>query len=196
MDCDTLAATGANATTALILVLAVSCLALGTWVLMMVRRRGGRVGTAALLLMVLVGGFAVAATAPTPAQAAPGDCPPRPAAENSLTITQTSVLRGLAPGVLPVRITGSVVNNGTDDTFIKAIEVEISSVSQLPESPRGHCDKTDYVLLDRLMPVNKALAPGGSTTFTGAFIGFSNKSVNQDGCQRATVHLHYTAVPR
>ncbi|MET0694834.1 MAG: hypothetical protein ABWY56_12955 [Propionibacteriaceae bacterium] len=105
-------------------------------------------------------------------------------------------MKGLAPGVAPVRITGLVVNNGTDDTYIKAIAVEISSVTQAAGSRRGQCDATDYILRDQSMPVEKALDPGGSTTFTGAFIGFSNKSVNQDACQRATIQLRYTAVPR
>ena len=196
MNCDTLAATGSDASAALLLVAAVCCLA-GGWILLTARRRGSRVGSAALLLVLVVGGgFAAAASPAPPAQALPSDCVSPQPGLNSLTITQTSTMTGLAPGVPPVLITGLVVNNGTDDTFIKAIAVKISSVSKAAGSRTGRCDATDYVLLDQLMPVGKALDPGDSTTFAGAVIGFSNKSVNQDACQRATIHLHYTAVPR
>jgi hypothetical protein len=53
----------------------------------------------------------------------------------------------------------------------------------------------DYVLLDTKMPVDQALVPGGSASFAGAAIGFDNKTVNQDGCWQAVVHLLYTAMP-
>lgn len=45
------------------------------------------------------------------------------------------------------------------------------------------------------MPVDQALAPGGSASFARAAIGFDNKTVNQDACQQAVIHLLYTAMP-
>ena len=45
------------------------------------------------------------------------------------------------------------------------------------------------------MPVGRTLDPGGSTPFSGAFIGFSDKSTNQDACQGAAIKLLYTANP-
>jgi len=61
----------------------------------------------------------------------------------------------------------------------------------------GTCGAGDHVLLDVRMPVGQPLASyGGSTAFAGASIGFDDKSTNQDACQGATVHLHYTVNPR
>jgi hypothetical protein len=115
-----------------------------------------------------------------------------PELENSLTITQTSTMNNLAPGADPKAITGLVVNDGPDDTFITAIAVDIVGVVRANGEPVVGCDASDYVLLDVRMPVGRPLAPyGGSTDFAGASIGFNNKSTNQDACQGATVQLRY-----
>jgi hypothetical protein len=115
-----------------------------------------------------------------------------PELENSLTITQTSTMDNLAPGADPKAITGLVVNNGPDDTFITAVAVDIVGVVRAAGAPAGTCDASDYALVGVRMPVGRALAPfGGSTPFAGASIGFNNKSTNQDACQGATVQLRY-----
>ena len=54
---------------------------------------------------------------------------------------------------------------------------------------------SDYRLVATQMPLGRTLSPGGTTPFAGASIGFSNKTTNQDACQGATVHLHYTTNP-
>jgi hypothetical protein len=119
--------------------------------------------------------------------------PTPPLGDNSLTITQTSTMTGIAPGVAPRPITGVVVNNGPDDTFVAVVWVRISSVVKASGARAGSCDATDYVLLDPRMRVQKLLAPsGGSAAFGGARIGFTDKSTNQDACQRASVNLLYT----
>ena len=99
----------------------------GLGILLLVRRRHGR-ATATLLLLLIVGcGAAMVLIPSSPALASPSDCTADPA-NNSLTITQTSTMEGLAPGIAPAEITGLVVNNGPDSTFITAIVVEIVSV--------------------------------------------------------------------
>lgn len=123
------------------------------------------------------------------------ESPTPPPADNSLTITQTSVMDNLAPGVEPAEIAGLVVNNGPDSTFITAITVEITAVTKRAGAVDGTCDASDYVLLDTRMPVGRTLAAnGGSTDFSGAVIGFNNKSSNQDACQGATIALRYRAI--
>ncbi len=193
MTCDPLPNTGLDAPVLAVLIIAVVCLLLGLGMLV-VRRRRGR--TAATLMVLLILGGAVMGLIPSaPALASSPDCLTADPAENSLTIKQTSTMEGLAPGIPPAAITGLVTNNGLDSTFIPGIVVEIVSISTHPKAPTGRCDATDYLLLDPRMPVNRTLGPGGSTTFAGASIGFSNKSVNQDACKRATIHLRYTTVP-
>lgn len=173
----------------LLLTVAVVCLIAGGVLLLLSRRRGKAV---TVVLLVLLSSAAMSITSRTPAQAQAPYCPP---AENWLTITQTSVMLGLAPGAAPVPIAGIVANNGTDSTDIVAIDVEITGVTTDVGPAPGICDPSDYFLVDSRMPVGVTLAPGGSTVFGGASIGFSNKSTNQDTCKGATIHLLYTANP-
>ncbi len=207
MTCEPLADTGLDAPVLVVLVLAVAFLVVGLALL-----RSGRRCTTALLLvvLVLVGGITVGLGPAAPASA---DCPDRPGpaqttrptqpgdptvtivepeVDNSLTITQTSVMDDLRPGAPPEPIAGLVVNNGPDDTFITAIVVDIVGVVQADDAVAGSCVASDYLLLDVRMPVGRPLAPyGGSTTFAGARIGFNDKATNQDACQGATVRLRY-----
>jgi len=204
MTCDPLAYTGTGVQLGLLITIAFACLAAGALLLLMTRRRG-RVVTVALLLLVCSAAVSITGGTPTVAMAA--DCPPAessPAdnssagnspANNSLTVIQTSVMKGLAPGIAPVAIAGLVTNNGTDSTDIIAVNVEITGVVTIPGSAPGTCDPSDYVLLDTRMPVGRTLDPGGSTPFSGASIGFSDKSTNQDACKGAAIKLLYTANP-
>jgi len=194
MTCDPLPNTGLDASVLAVLAIAAVCLVVGLAILVLARRRHGRTTATLVMLIVLSCGAAMVLVPSSPALASPSDCTADPGG-NSLTITQISTMDGLAPGIAPAQITGLVVNNGPDSTFIAAIEVEITSVSSHPRSPAGSCDATDYVLLDPRMTVNRTLGPGRSTTFAGASIGFSNKSTNQDACKLATINLRYTTVP-
>lgn len=188
MNCATLPDTGAPATLLLVGV-AVLCLVGGTLLLMRVRReRAGPVVMFALLLMAV----AYATLGGAPAQASSADCETyQPGGQNSLSITQTSVLAGLRPEAAPLAITGKVTNNSDDDTYITAVSVTMTSVVKAPNAAAGTCDVSDYVLTFPRMPVGKALGPHESLAFSGATIGFSNKSVNQDACKSATVRLRY-----
>jgi hypothetical protein len=153
-------------------------------------RRAGR-GAALLLILLVVVVGAETAISETAVQAAPGDSAPE---SNSLTVTQTSTMT-LAPGIAPVAVTGVVINNGPDRTFVTAIDVEITSVTLAAGAAPGTCGPSDYLVLDTRMPVGQTLAAaGGSADFSGAFIGFNNTSTNQDACKSATVNLLYTVV--
>jgi hypothetical protein len=155
-------------------------------------RRSGSATTAALMLLLII----AAATSISPgevAQAATSGC--SSTGDRSLTVTQTSTLEGLAPGIAPLAITGSVANNAPDSTHITAIDVQITAITPGLGSPAGTCSPSDYRVLDTSMPVSQTIGPGGSTSFGGASIAFSDKTTNQDACQDATVHLLYTANP-
>lgn len=193
MTCDPLAVTGRGDDLGWLLLLSIGCVVIGLIVLVLSRRsstRRGAVTVAAVLLL----GVAIALPADGDAHAASGSC--SSTAENSLTVVQTSTIEGLAPGIAPVAIAGTLTNNGTDDTVVSAVDVEIRSITKASGAPAGHCGPSDYVILDARMLVDRALAPlGGTTTFEGASIGFAESSLNQDACKLATVHLHYTANP-
>jgi hypothetical protein len=189
MNCDPLPRTGPD-DLGLLLIIALACLVVGAALTAVAR---GRRRAPATLVAVLLLSAAVLLGPGAARPAAAVDCV---AADNSLTVTQTSTMEGLAPGTPPVPITGYVVNNGADRTHIDVVTVEITSVTTAPGTPAAACDATDYRLLHTTMAVDRTLDPdGGSAAFSGASIGFADKPVNQDACQRATVHLRYTANP-
>ncbi len=201
MNCvPVLADTGFGGSVLLVLVVGLVGLVLGLGMVLRARRGRGReaVGLTAVILVLAAG--ATLAHAPSPASAAPSACEsstetPSAPEDNSLSLTQTSVMVDLAPHRAPVPITGLVVNNGADSTFVTAVRVEIVGVTRAPGSAAGPCDASDYVLLAPRMSVGRTLGPwGGSSTFSGASIGFANKSSNQDACQGATVQLGYRTV--
>jgi hypothetical protein len=106
---------------------------------------------------------------------------------SNLTVTQTSVISGLAPGVAAQTISGTVTNNATNNAYVNTVTASIASVT----GGAGSCDASDYTLANPVMTVASDLAPGGSTGFTGATLAFNNKATNQDGCKGATVNLAY-----
>ena len=73
--------------------------------------------------------------------------------------------------------------------------VEITGVITGEDSSPGACDATDFTIFNPRMPVDRLLNPEGSAPFSGASIGFANKSTNQDACQGAVIRLRYTASP-
>lgn len=219
MNCDPLASTGLDAPVLLVLITAVVCLLVGLGLLLRASRSAGSAGSTMLLVIFAVGSGLLIATTPTsPAYAAPSGCNHHHHSgdsddwdedngleedsdyntepdDNWLTITQTSTMDNLAPEVAPAEITGLVMNNGPDSTYITAIAVEIVGVVRRVGASAGTCDATDYVLLDERMYVGQTLeANGGSAVFDGATIGFNNKTSRQDACQGATVELRYTAI--
>lgn len=202
MYCAGLPYTGSPLTA--ILGLAAALLIFGLVLILATRRRTNR--TAVALVLLLLGGAMTAGLAGNAAAyATQSSCVPRHAASpgtttrpptgnpahNHLTITQTSTMTGLAPGIAPVPITGTVTNHATDTTIITAITVTITSVTTAPNSATGTCGAGDYTLRHPRMPVGRLLPPGASTPFSGASIGFNNKSTNQNTCKKARINLRY-----
>ncbi|MFL6136289.1 MAG: hypothetical protein ACJ74O_00600 [Frankiaceae bacterium] len=111
------------------------------------------------------------------------------AGASNLSIAQTSVISGLAPGVAAQTISGTVTNNAVNNAYVNTVTVSISSVT----GGAGSCDATDYTLSSPVMSIAQDLAPGGSAGFTGATLAFNNKATNQDGCKGATVNLAYAS---
>jgi len=191
MSCTDLALTGGPAVLQLVGALALLLIGLGVVLVLRRRRRAGahhriRAAIAITLLVILGGAVTGISTSLEPAQAA-GAC--------SLSIAQTSTISGLEPGRAPDAITGLVTNNGSDHTVIVAIVVSIASVTPAPGAPAGPCDASDFLLRDPRMAVGITLAPGGSTVFGGASIGFRDGPTNQNACKGSTVQLAYTTVP-
>ena len=111
----------------------------------------------------------------------------------AVTVTQTSALLGLAPGVAPTPITALVTNTSSDSVQIAAVVVEITSVTLASDAALGTCGPSNYVVSGARMAVGRTIDAGQSVAVNGASIGFRSIGVNQDACQRAVVQLAYTA---
>jgi hypothetical protein len=215
VSCDRLPETGLGAQVGLLLLLAVACLVAGTTLALLARRSRG--GPAVMVVVLLLGAVTTISTLgmARPAQAAgPGCSSSSPASSSApissappsiptssspsvgrLIVTETSTTVGLAPGVAPAPITGRVVNHSSESTRITAVDVQIASITRSSASSGSACGISDYQLIAARMPVGRTLGPGGATDFAGASIKFNNKTINQNGCKGAIVHLLYTANP-
>jgi hypothetical protein len=122
----------------------------------------------------------------------------------ALTVVQTTnSITDLAPGVGPEVVGGTITNtSATQKTFVNQVVITIGSVAKVTTPPApGICATTDYQLGGVsngtvTVPVNLELAAGASTPFTTSAangIGFFDTASNQNGCQGATVTLHYVA---
>jgi hypothetical protein len=186
MDCTVLAGTGSPLLS--LLAVAIGLLTVGALLALAARSRRGA-GAAAIVLTTLAAGVLATGLGSSPAAAQPG-CPGWPG-DAKLTIVQTSTMTGLAPGIAPAAITGTITNHGSEAVHVTEVTVSIAGVVTAPGAAAGPCDATDYLLLDPRMPVGRTVPPGGVEPFSGAAIGFNNTSANQDACKSARVDLRY-----
>lgn len=191
MICDELPATGTTLPLVVTVLAVVACLSAGTLLVLRARRPQALTALAILALAAVALAPGLAAS-PAQAQPTEADCF-QTSSGGALTVTQTSVMDGLAPGIPPVAITGLLTNVSTEPTVVAAVDVEITSVTARA-GVDGACDASDYQLLDTRMRVDATLDAGAQQPFDGAAIGFLTSDENQDACQGATIHLRYTVV--
>lgn len=199
-----------------LLVLAIMALVAGLLLIITDRRPPARRAVLAITLLAVIV-LATGSAAPGPARADPPECgtpgvadgllveAPIPSApggpadqrpdppESPVTIGQISSPLGIAPGHGPAAIVGRIVNDGPEAIFVAAVTVRISFVDKAADAVPGPCDATDYELTNPVMPVGRTLQPGESAVFSGAFLGFRDKPLNQDACQAAIVGLAYVS---
>lgn len=199
MSCIPLASTGSPL--AVQVGLGAVLLIVGVAAVLLARARHGR-AAAIVLLLTIGGGLSAGFTGSSAAYAAAPDCAPStvpssagssPTVDHSLQIVQTSTMTGLAPGVAPAAITGTVTNISPSSRLVTTVTVSIVAVTRAAGAAAGTCDASDYALLGADMPVGQTLAPGDTATFAGARIGFTTKAVNQDACKSALVSLSYVS---
>jgi hypothetical protein len=110
-----------------------------------------------------------------------------------ITANQTTVITGLAPGVLAQTISGNFTNTtNTGPVYVGTVTASIASVATA-SGVVGTCDASDYTLLLPAMTVNAEVPHGTAVgAWTGATIAFNDKAgANQDACKGATVTLSY-----
>lgn len=185
--CPQLAYSGLDLSVTTVIAVAIACFAFGI-AFLLVRRRSEHPRASIILFLVLLGCAVAAIAQPAPANAAAPRCG---VAAQAFSITQTSIITGLAPGTPEVGINTIGTNTGSASTFVHMVVVSISSVTKAPLAIAGRCNATDYVVDAPRMMVDQAVAPGSSLDISGAAIGFNDRGTNQDACKGATVHLAY-----
>lgn len=204
--CIPLPVTGAPVTG--ILAVAVTAVLFGA-LLLFAGRRGRRPRSAALWTGLIVLPAVLLIPQPQPATAAvlcppgyrpsaplPTPTPSRPDAPTGtarVTVVQTSVNTGMAPGVAPTPLFGEVRNTSRETVYVTDVVVRVTGVTKAPGAAAGPCGPSDYRITGDRMPVGAVLTLGQKVRFTGARIAFVNKSVNQDACRGAVVALGYTS---
>lgn len=128
------------------------------------------------------------------------------ATTSSLAVAQTNAPSGLAPGVAPVGITGTITNGGTNSVYVNTLTVTITGVDTAHATG---CSAADYGLTTSgstalvkgsidapqtvQLTVAKDLAPTASVSFPAVNIGFAdNATADQSGCEGATPQLTFT----
>lgn len=151
----------------------------------------GRPGVVNRVLLGAAIACAIVLVAPSqPAQAA-SDASCRQSGD-SVQVTQTSVIEGLAPGAPARPVTGSIANTSADPIHVTAVEVSIISITPRTGRHGPPCDDEDFVLDTPNMFVDRTVPSGGSVPFDGATLGFAPGRVDQDSCQNVTILLLYT----
>ena len=153
------------------------------------RRRRWLIVAGVMVVLSVIGGVAYAYWTTT----GTGTGTATTGTSSSVVVTQVSAPTDLAPGVAAGPISGTITNNGTSNAYVTSVTVAIGSVTQAANPAPGTCDATDYTLTGAVMTVDQDVpANGGTQPFSGATLGFNNKTTNQDACQGATVNLTYT----
>jgi len=112
---------------------------------------------------------------------------------SGLTVLQTSVVTGLAPGLPAQTLSGTFQNPNSGPVYVSSVSVTISSVVKAVGAPAGTCDATDYVITGSPLTIDAEVLANDTSTWSGPQIAFVNKASNQDGCKGATVNLAYSA---
>jgi len=114
---------------------------------------------------------------------------------SSVTVVQTSVVTGLAPGLSAQTLSGTFNNPNSGPVYVTSVTASIASVTDTNGDPIVGCNATDYTLSNALMTVGAEVAAGNAHgSWTGATLAFNNKASNQDACKGAVVHLAYSAI--
>jgi len=111
----------------------------------------------------------------------------------AIVVNQTSVVEAMGPGVAAQDLEGDFTNDTDSTVYVATVTAAITGVS----GGDGACSAADYTLANAVSTVNAEVPigdPVGSwgTTDTPTIAFNNSPTVNQDGCQNATVALEYT----
>ncbi|SOD73897.1 hypothetical protein SAMN05892883_3091 [Jatrophihabitans sp. GAS493] len=115
------------------------------------------------------------------------------ATSTALTYAQTTPITGLAPGVAPAVIDGTLTNTGTVSIHVNTLTFALT-VTPDAGAPvgGGPCTAADYTVVNPVVTApGLDIAPAASVPVpTGGTVVFANSTtLNQDNCQGATLVL-------
>jgi hypothetical protein len=129
-------------------------------------------------------------TSPGQSSAAAGSGSVDNGGPSPITIKQTAALTDLHPGGAPQVLSGTFVNAGASPVYIGSVEAKLATVT----GGLSSCTLASYELLNPVMPVGRSVPVGeNGAHWSGATVRMIDAPGVQDGCQRATVNITYTA---
>jgi len=112
----------------------------------------------------------------------------------AITVHQTGALTDMYPGDSAQNLVVKVENTGTSTAFINTVKADSISVTPVGA---GVCTTDDYTFAPASPQAVGVNLAGGATTplsYTVGTLHFNNKAdTAQDGCQGATVTVHYSS---
>jgi hypothetical protein len=99
-----------------------------------------------------------------------------------VTITQTSPVTGMGPGVAPQALSGTFTT--AHPAFVGQVTASVSSTN------KTGCTSADFTIVQ---PTATDAEVTSASTWSGGSIVFKNTTANQDACQGAIVTLAYSS---
>ena len=111
-----------------------------------------------------------------------------------ITVNQTSVITGLAPGLAAQPLKGNFDNPNEAPVYVTNVTATVTEVEDAAGYNLRGCDASDFSIAGT-GAVNKAVPVGlGAGSWGNITIAFNDKAgTNQDACQNAQVVIGYTA---
>lgn len=105
----------------------------------------------------------------------------------AVTVNQTSVVTGLAPGLGAQALSGTFSNPNEGPVYVTAVTAAVTGTD------KAGCTAADYTIAGTAT-VNAEVAAGADKgAWSGLSIAFNNRAVNQDACKGAVVSLALTS---
>jgi hypothetical protein len=107
---------------------------------------------------------------------------------SAITVNQTSVVSGLAPGLPAQALSGNFDNSNTSPVYVAGVTATVTGTDLTG------CTASDYTIAGTAIVAAQVPAGTGVGAWSGLTIQFNNKAgVNQDACKNAVVAIAYAS---
>jgi hypothetical protein len=115
-----------------------------------------------------------------------------------ITVNQSSVVTGMAPGVAAQGLSGTFNNGNAGPVWVKTVVAAVTKVEKPLGTTAVGCAAADYTIAGTSIVQGAAAGAGAQVpagalgTWSGLTIAFNSTAANQDACKDAVVTIGYT----